>query len=79
MAAAAGGAVAAAGAEAEAEAAAAAKAAAKAAVKAEAEEAVAASWHVAEDGRVAVRFTPTSVGPHLLHATLGGQPVLGSP
>ena len=75
MAAAAGGAVAAAGAEAEAEAA----AAAKAAVKAEAEAAVAASWHVAEDGRVAVRFTPTSVGPHLLHATLGGQPVLGSP
>ena len=73
MAAAAGGAVAAAAAEAEA------AAAAKVAVKAEAEEAVAASWHVAEDGRVAVRFTPTSVGPHLLHATLGGQPVLGSP
>ena len=73
MAAAAGGAVAAAAAEA------AAAAAAAAAVKAEAEEAVAASWHVAEDGRVAVRFTPTSVGPHLLHATLGGQPVLGSP
>ena len=42
---------------------------------AEAAEAVAASWHVAEDGRVAVTFTPTSVGTHLLHATLGGAEV----
>ena len=31
------------------------------AAKAEAAEEAAASWHVAEDGRVAVRFTPMSV------------------